>query len=147
MENLENLSKEISIQGTPKIGKENFEAAVKSFRGKWFDDELLRNKYGQTRIVLNQLSPSKHYPGELEFFRGELIRMEKEDNFVTRSIEHYQKAIDLDPQDPRAKREIGLMLMKTDQKARAAENLRAYLDLKPDATDASVIKTFLKQLR
>lgn len=147
IENLENLSKKISIQGTPKTGKENFESAVKSFRGKWFDDELLRNKYSQTRIVLSQLSPSKLYPGELEFFRGELVRMEKEDNFVMQSIEHYQKAIDLDPQDPRARREIGLMLMKTDQKARAAENLRAYLELEPGAADASVIKTFLKQIR
>jgi len=147
MDNLDKLSRELSVGGTPRIGKENFESVVQQFRKKWFDDELLRKKYPQTRIVLNQLSPSKLYPGELEFFEGELIRMAKDENYIAQSIEHYQKSIDLDPNEPRARREIGLMLMKTDQKARAAENLRAYLDLEPEAADASVIKSFLKQLR
>ena len=60
------------------------------------------------------------------------------------AIAQYQKAIDLDPMDPRPRRAIGLLLLKTDQKKRGYKNLKEYLNLKPQAKDRSMINSYLE---
>jgi predicted Zn-dependent protease len=147
IKNLRKHAKEIPFKGTPKIGEKDHLEAIAEMRGQWFQQELLRRKFKQSELVLQNLSSSKWYPGELHFFRGELIRKQAEEDYVSRSIEYYQKAIEMDDSDPRPRRAIGLMLMKTDQKVRAAENLEMYLKLKPNADDTSIIKNFLTSLR
>ena len=147
IENLRKQAKEMSLKGTPKIGEKEHLEVISELRGEWFNQELLRRKFKQSELVLQNLSSSKIYPGELHFFKGELIRMQAEEDYVSRSIEYYQKAIEMDGSDPRPRQAIGLMLMKTDQKVRAAENLEMYLKLKPNADDASIIKSYLTRLR
>ena len=39
---------------------------------------------------------------------------------------------------------MGLLLLKTDQKKRALENLKKYLELKPEADDRSMITSYLE---
>jgi len=65
---------------------------------------------------------------------------------LPKAITQYQKSIELDPSDPRPRRAIGLLLMRTDQKQLAAKNLEKYLELKPKAEDFLMIKNYLKQL-
>jgi predicted Zn-dependent protease len=147
IENLRKQAKEMSIKVTPKIGEKEHLEAIADLRGQWFHQELLRSKFKQSELVLQNLSSSKLYPGELHFFKGELIRRQEADDYISRSIEYYQKAIEMDGSDPRPRKAIGLMLMKTDQKKRAAENLEMYLNIMPDADDASIIKSYLIRLR
>ena len=147
IENLRKQAKEMSLKGTPKIGEKEHLEAIAELRDLWFRKELLRRKFRQSELVLQNLSSSRLYPGELHFFKGELIRMQSKKDYVSRSIQYYQKAIEMDGSDPRPRRAIGLMLMKTDQKVRAAENLEMYLKLKPNADDVSIIKSFLTRLR
>lgn len=147
IENLRKQAKVISLNLTPKIGEKEHLEAISEIRGYWFQQELLRRKFEQSELVLQNLTSSKLYPAELNYFKGELIRMRAEKDYVSRSIEYYQKAIEMDGTDPRPRRAIGLMLMKTDQKIRASKNLETYLNLKPDADDASIIKSYLIRLR
>ncbi len=147
IENLRKQARELALPRTPKIGEKEYLETIGHLRGKWFQRELLRRKFEQSEIVLQNLASSELYPGELHFFKGELIRMRGEKDYVSRSIEYYQKAIEMDGTDPRPRQAIGLMLMKTDQKVRAVENLDMYLKLKPNADDASIIKSYLIRLR
>lgn len=147
IKNLRKQANEISLARTPKIGEKEHIEAIAELRGQWFHEELMRRSFKQSELVLQNLSFSELYPGELHFFKGELIRRQEAEDYIFRSIEYYQKAIEMDGSDPRPRKAVGLMLMKTDQKKRAVENLEMYLNIKPDADDASIIKSYLIRLR
>ena len=96
------------------------------------------------QVVLKNLAFSPLHQGELHFLQGELIRKERGKDYSPKAVAQYQKAIDLDPLDPRPRKAIGLLLLKTDQKKRALENLKKYLELKPKADDRSMITSYLE---
>ncbi len=147
VENLRRQAGEIQTPDATRIGEEDFSRAVMPLRAEWFRQELALRQFAQSEIVLRNLPPSKTHPGELHFMKGEMIRLQGEKDYILRSSEHYQKAIDLDKTDPRPRKAIGLMLMKTGQTARAREHLETYIRLQPDAEDASVIRGYVMNLR
>jgi tetratricopeptide (TPR) repeat protein len=147
IKNLRKQARDMKFQKAPRIGEAEYLEAITPFRDKWFKDELIRGKFEQSKILLQDMQSSKLNPGEIHFFRGEIIRKEAGEDFILRAIEQYQKAINLDGSDPRPRKSIGLMLMKVQQNERAKENLEMYLKLKPDAEDSQIIQMYLAKLR
>ena len=147
IENLRKRAKETKIKGTPKIGEKKFLENILNHRSEWFLQELGLKKFAEMEVVLQNLAFSPLHKGELHFLKGELIRKKREKDYSPKALAQFQKAIDLDPQDPRPRKAIGLLLLKTDQNKRASENLNKYLELKPDAEDSSVIKSYLKKIK
>jgi beta-barrel assembly-enhancing protease len=58
----------------------------------------------------------------------------------------YERAIELEPALPEPHRQLGFLYYQRKDQARAADEFRKYLDLKPDASDASRIKEYLAEL-
>tara|TARA_B100002003_G_scaffold215818_1_gene214923 strand:+ start:708 stop:1886 length:1179 start_codon:yes stop_codon:yes gene_type:complete len=147
IKNLREKAKEKKVSGTPKIGEKKFLENVLPHRSEWFLHELEHKKFAEMDFVLKNLAFSPLHKGELHFLRGELIRKKADEAYIPKAISQYQKSIELDPSDPRPRKSIGLLLMKTDQKQLAAENLEKYIALKPDAEDILMIKKYIEQLR
>ncbi len=146
MDNIKKQSEQYSIHGNPVIKEDEYLQIIAPFRDDWFHRELLRGKYEQTKVVIDNLKPSKAFPGEKSYFEGELIRMEKEKDFQMNAIQKYEEAINLDPNDPRPQKSVGLMYMKIDKKNQAAKHLKKYLELQPKAEDAFIINEYIVQL-
>ena len=144
IENLRKKARESNLTGTPRIGEKDFLENTLPHRAEWFLQELEAKKFAEMQIVLKNLAFSPLHQGELHFLQGELIRKERGKDYSPKAIAQYQKAIDLDPLDPRPRKAIGLLLLKTDQKKRALENLKKYLELKPEADDRSMITSYLE---
>ena len=144
IENLRKSAKESKLTGTPRIGEKDFLDNILPHRAEWFLQELEAKKFAKMQVVLKSLAFSPLHQGELHFLQGELIRKERGKDYSPKAIAQYQKAIDLDSLDPRPRKAIGLLLLKTDQKKRALENLKKYLELKPKADDRSMITSYLE---
>ena len=64
-----------------------------------------------------------------------------------RAVELYQKAIKIDPKFPNAHRNLGVVLSADLHKnAEGAEELKKYLELKPDAHDAAQLRQMILEL-
>jgi beta-barrel assembly-enhancing protease len=146
IQNLRTEAKKLKTSSTPRIGESDYLQHILPHRSDWFLQELSLKNFKEMEIVLQNLAFSPLHKGELHFLKGELLRKQREKDFETKAIAQYQKAIDLDANDPRPLKAIGLLLLKTDQKQRASENLKKYLSLKPDAEDRSIINSYLKEL-
>ncbi|MDP7310773.1 MAG: M48 family metalloprotease [Alphaproteobacteria bacterium] len=148
-ERIESLRRQAEAMDLPvkqRIGETTFLEMIAPFREGWFQQQLSQESFKESKVVLKNMAPSPLYPGELHFLRGELIRREREKDFVPRAIEYYQKAIEMDPDDSRPYKAIGLLLMKTKQKERARTNFHSYLSHAPQAVDRGVIEQYLKEL-
>ena len=146
IKNLRERAKKNIASKVPRIGEKEFLENILPHRGEWFLHELDHKKFAEMEVVLKNLAFSNLHEGELHFLRGELIRKKADEDYLPKAISQYQKSIELDPSDPRPRRAIGLLLMRTDQKQLAAKNLEKYLELKPKAEDLLMIKNYLKQL-
>ncbi|MBF0207789.1 MAG: tetratricopeptide repeat protein, partial [Oligoflexia bacterium] len=60
--------------------------------------------------------------------------------------ELYNKAAELDPNNPTIRRQLGYVYKSMGQTMLAIESFKAYLDLKPDAKDKAEITQIMKQL-
>ena len=146
IKNLRERAKKNMPTTVPKFGEKEFLENILPHRGEWFLHELEHKKFAELEVVLENLAFSNLHKGELHFFRGEMIRKKADEDYLPKAISQYQKSIELDPSDPRPRRAIGLLLIKTGQKLLAAKNLEKYLELKPKAEDILMIKNYLKQL-
>ena len=146
IKNLRERAKKNMLTTVPRFGEKEFLENILPHRGEWFLHELEHEKFTEMEVVLKNLAFSNLHKGELHFFRGELIRKKADEDYLPKAISQYQKSIELDQADPRPRKAIGLLLMKTNQKQLAAKNLEKYLELKPKAEDSLMIKNYLNQL-
>jgi tetratricopeptide (TPR) repeat protein len=64
-----------------------------------------------------------------------------------KAVEEHKKAIEKDPKCELAYRSLGLLYAEMGKNAEAVENLEKYLQLKPDASDAKVLRKMIEDLK
>jgi beta-barrel assembly-enhancing protease len=146
IQNLEKESKKLFTITNTKKNNDEFLEKVLPLRGQWFKEELMRGKFDKSKIVLQNLAPSHLFPGELHFFKGELIHKQKKIDYQEKSIIEYKKAVELDETDPRPRKELGLMLMKNKKNEEALLHLKKFLELNPTEEDSEIIKSIIQNL-
>ncbi|WP_439469263.1 M48 family metalloprotease [Blastomonas fulva] len=83
------------------------------------------------------------WTAQLHHARGELYRMRGAPRDLVNAAQFYADAIALDPAHAEANRGLGLSLLKTGQAGAGQAALQRYLDLKPDASDARLIRMMI----
>lgn len=104
------------------------------------------------RHSLAQRTVSRHVslaPTSVEGYRllGDLYRRggHGRGNLVS-AAEAFERALDLEPQDQAAHRELGLLYRDLGDSARARSELERYIALEPDAVDRPIIESYLEEL-
>jgi predicted Zn-dependent protease len=82
---------------------------------------------------------------EGHFLRGEVVRQKGDATAGDQAIEHYRRAIALDPSYPEPYRSLGLVLYKRGEMVRAREALERYLALSPRASDRGYIEDYIRK--
>jgi predicted Zn-dependent protease len=125
-------------------GAASYQAALAQWRPQFLDDQLKLNDFGGTEYLLGQLARDGWTP-DLLFARGELYRLRGNPRDLVSATEFYREALAKGAADPLLHRSLGMTLLRSRMTAEGSTELKRYLALRPDASDASMIATLIEQ--
>lgn len=123
-------------------GADRYREAMAPWLPIFLEDQIKLNDFGASEYLIQSLAESG-WTAPLWFARGELYRLRGHPRDLVNAAEFYQSAIQLDPALANAHRGLGLSLLKTARPTEGQAALRKYLELKPDASDAGMIRLML----
>lgn len=123
-------------------GAGRYREALAPWLPLFLEDQIKLNDFGASEYLIQSLAESG-WTATLWFARGELYRLRGHPRDLVNAAEFYQSAIQLDPALANAHRGLGLSLLKTARPTEGQAALRKYLELKPDASDAGMIRMML----
>ncbi len=107
------------------------------------EDELRLRRFRRSEWLFERLHADGANPGLMLFARAEVNRLRDFPGDQTRAAEFYRQATAQPGTPPEAWRGLGLIERKRDRQADASAAFRRYLDLKPDAGDRDLIRSYL----
>jgi tetratricopeptide (TPR) repeat protein len=119
-----------------RVGAETYRQVLAPHRTTFLRDEILRARHGETLVMLDRMPQD----GEVLFFKGEVYRMRES---LDDALGAYRAAETLDGAPPELYRSMGLVLRRTGARGEAARAFARYLELKRDASDAEIVRTYL----
>jgi predicted Zn-dependent protease len=126
-----------------RVGVEAYRSRLSVHRGAFLADEIRRRRFGETMSLLDRLLQALPRDGELQFYRGEAFRMRGGSGDLEKAIEAYNLAQPMERVPPELFRSLGLVYRQLGHNAEAAAAFGRYLELKPDAEDADLVRTYL----
>lgn len=119
-----------------RVAADTYRQMLAPHRTAFLRDEILRGRYGETLVLLERMPQD----GEVLFYKGEAHRMRE--NFKD-AIAAYGAAEGLENAPAELYRSLGLVLLRLGERAQAGKNLARYLELKPNAPDAELVRAYL----
>ena len=120
-------------------GAVRYAAALAPWLPTFLDDQIKLNDFGASDHIISALAESG-WTAPLLLARGDLYRARGNPRDLVLAAEFYEKATQIDASLPEAHRGLGLSLIKTGRRTEGQTALRRYLDLKPSASDAGMIR-------
>ena len=125
-----------------------YRAATHRFFEHWLEQELTRRMFGSSIQVISdlQVGAAAEDRGLLDFYLGEAFRRRAKEGDKAQAATLYARAVTEEGAPPAAWREHGLALRDAGDRAGAANALRRYLELAPQAEDAAFVTGYLAEL-
>lgn len=132
----------------PKTYAEDYRAAIRPFLQRWMESELSRRTYDTSIHVLGEFKQdaTPDTVALATFYLGEAHRRRNKGEDMTRAGELYAETLALPDPPAAAWREQGMLLRTRGDTAGAANALRNYLQVAPEAGDAALIQHYLTRL-
>jgi hypothetical protein len=125
-------------------GATAYTAALSKWRGEFLQDQLKLNDFAGTEYLLSQLAKDG-WTADLLFARGELYRLRGNPRDLVAAAQFYRDALAGGSADPLVHRSLGMVLLRSAATAEGCSELRQYLALRPDASDAAMVATLIEQ--
>lgn len=123
-------------------------AAYGAAMAKWLpiflEDQIKLNDFGGTEYLLGQLAGGGWTP-ELLYARAELYRQRGNPRDLITASQFYQEAIGKGHAGAEAWRGLGFSLLRSQQTEQGKAALRRYLEISPNASDATMISALASQ--
>lgn len=123
-------------------GGDRYRTALAAWMPVFLSDQIKLNDFGGSDYLIGRLAGDRP-SASLWFARGELYRTRGTQRDFVNAAQFYQNAVQIDPTLADAYRGLGLALFKTARSTEGAIALQRYLSMKPNATDADVIRTMI----
>lgn len=120
-------------------GAARYRAALAPWLPMFLQDQIKLNDFGGSDYLIERLAKDG-WTADLWFARAELYRARGNPRDLVHAIQFYRNAIELDPGLAEPHRGLGLALIKTGEREAGRAALRKYLEIKPDADDADMIR-------
>jgi beta-barrel assembly-enhancing protease len=121
-----------------RIGAEAYRAALAPHRTLFLQDEIRRRSFAETMVLLERLQQAAPRDGELRYFMGEACRLKGD---FDKALVHYRAAAAMEGAPAELYRSMGLASRRLG--GDAAASFRRYLELKPAAPDAELVRSYL----
>jgi predicted Zn-dependent protease len=126
-------------------GRERYLANLARVRQRIVGDELALRQYGRSEVVFDRLLAQSPDDALLWFAKGEVCRLRDGPEDVERARAAYDKAIAAGGAPPETYRSLMMVEVKTGARERAQSAFETYVKLKPDASDAEILRSLLAQ--
>ncbi len=137
----------LGADGSGVVGAEEFRSRVDPLLWMLLEDELQRAEYEQSLVLLDRLVALRPGRGDLRYFRGEARRLRAEEDDLALARADFEAALGdkSDNPPPQAHRSLGLVHLAQGRGSEARAQLRRYLELLPQAPDASLVAMLAAQ--
>lgn len=125
-------------------GREAWQRAIAPHRAMLLAEQVKLNDPGASLYLVNALAQDG-WTGPLRYHEGEIYRLRDEPGDADRAAAAYAAAVLLDDAPPEAWRAHGYALLKAGRGEEGRGALGRYLDLKPGAKDAGMIRFSMMQ--
>ncbi len=126
-------------------GADRYAAALAPWIIKFVDDQVALNDFGASEFIINKIGENG-WTADLWRARGDLFRFRGNPRDLMNAADFYGKSVALNADLPEAQRGLGLSLIKTNRFTEGRIALEKYLQLKPEASDAAMIKMSLNAI-
>ena len=129
--------------GATRAGADEYRAALAPHRMGFLYDEVRRRRFGESLVLFDRLLKSSPRDGQVQYFKGEAYRQRGQEGDTKLALEAYRAALEMDNTPPEVHRSLGTVLRQAGDDAEATRAFKRYLELKPDAEDAELIRSYL----
>jgi predicted Zn-dependent protease len=133
--------------GSGFVGAAEFQARLEPLLWELFEEELKRAQYDESLVLLERHCNARPQRGDLRWFRGEARRLRNHEGDVQQALADFEAALTLDKAPAQAHRSAALVHRQHGRKAEAAAAFERYLQAVPDAPDASLVQSYLSELK
>ena len=118
--------------------------AVGPYRAALLEEQIKLNDSGASLYLITSLAQDG-WDSVLKFYEGEIYRLRAEPGDVERAASAYKDAVAFPDAGPEVFRAQGYAQLKVGNRDEGLAALRRYLELKPDAPDAEMVRFTLEQ--
>jgi predicted Zn-dependent protease len=115
-----------------------------NIRGMLFQDELRLRQYSRTLKLFEMLHAEGQTDGQLSFYTGEVYRLRNREGDLVNASIAYEQAVAAGSEPPETYRGIGIVHMRLGDRVAADAAFRRYLQLRPAADDAAIIRSYMQ---
>ncbi len=141
------IAKELEERGDvaaePIDGFVEYQNVMAEYRADFIEDEIADGNFDELERLLEILIGDGENRAELLFYRGEIFRRRGKKKDPEQAMFAYNRAFRAGTPPPEIHRSIGLIHFKLKEFDQATEHFAKYLELKPDAKDASIVKSMM----
>jgi predicted Zn-dependent protease len=132
------------LTGASDTFEARYRDRLRTMRRTLFEDEMRLRQYSQSLKLFELLGSEGRQDAELSYFTGEVYRLRNGDGDAAKAQENYERALAAADAPPEAHRGLGFIHMRGGDQVRADEQFRRYLQLKPDAEDRAIIRSYVQ---
>lgn len=144
-ETLKKFVAQMAPSSPARKGPDPFIALMSDYYVRFMEDQLDTNRFGRTEAILNNHEKKGVDPILIAFFRGEMYRQRGNVGDLELAMKSYERATQGERPYPEAHRNLGYLLLKQDKRQEALRHFTRYLELKPAASDRSMIEFYLEE--
>ena len=126
-----------------RTGADEYRAVLAPHRMGFLHDEVRRRRFGESLVLFDRLLKASPRDGQVQYFKGEAFRLRGREGDTKLALEAYRASLEMDNTPPEVHRSLGTVLRQTGDSAEAARAFQRYLELKPGAEDAELIRSYL----
>ena len=130
---------------TKEEGRKSHVEILNRYYMMLMEDQLDTNRFGRTLNILKKHQKIGVEPALTQYFNGEVYRQRNSDGDLELAKESYELAVQGSRPVANAYRNLGYIALKGKDLPRATNNVRRYLELKPDADDRAMIEFYLQE--
>jgi predicted Zn-dependent protease len=127
-----------------EIFADRYRERVAAVRRLLLQDELKLRQYDRSLVVLQNIAASHGEDGEIAYFTGEVYRLRDEKDDHRRALECFERAAARPDCPADTYRSIGLVRLRDGDHAAADAAFTHYLELKPDASDREMVRSYIQ---
>jgi predicted Zn-dependent protease len=129
--------------GAAHTGVEEYRSALAAHRMGYLHDEVRRRRFGESLVLFDRMLKSSPRDGQVHYFKGEAYRLRAREGDAKLALQAYRAALGMDDAPPEVHRALGTVLRQAGEHAEAHRAFERYLELKPGAEDAELIRSYL----
>lgn len=148
-ERMESLAETAAILRPPPdrsfdVGAESWKTTIAPYRALLLDEQVKLNDPGASLYLIESLAQDG-WTGLLRYYQGEVYRLRNADGDNSLAAGAYASSVTQSDAPAEAWRAHGYVLLKSGRRDEGRIALTRYLELKPDAKDAAMVRFTLEQ--